>query len=88
MVRRDSPDLVLNSSVTNCSPSQDVSLLLLPVKQENFSDASIGAISCGSASGSGSGEEADDDKRSTNGAVNLTTCKDSAGNNNTRLIKV
>ncbi|XP_034245660.1 DNA-binding protein Ikaros isoform X2 [Thrips palmi] len=87
MVRRDSPDLGLSNSITNGSPPQDVSLLLLPVKQENFSDASIGAASCGS--GSGSGEEGDDDKRGTNGAVNLTTCKDSAGiNNSTRLIKV
>lgn len=88
-IRRDSPDLNLNGSSANDS-LRNISppVSLVPVKLESLSD---GVVSCGS--GSGSGEEADDDQSCQNGAVNLTTSKaanEQPGHiiNATRLIKV
>lgn len=92
LTRRDSPDLGIDGGLMNgASENTSSPMSLLPVKQEVFGEASVGAL-CG-GSGHNSGEETEEEKRGTNGAVNLTTSRASedASPLNTsaaRLIKV
>lgn len=89
-----SPDLLLNGgSMTVNGSSGHVSppISLLPVKQEASCEVPLRAVSCGS--GSGSGEEGEEDRRCASDAVNLTTNRTLGetlppNNNTTRLIKV